>query len=287
MAVDGAGCSFPRDEVLALDVRSTPPGVTAISAGGTVSRLAEVKGVTTLGGIALDTVGAFRHRLLVTGPVRSGVTRVVAVDCKGKVTTVGTVATALEGGIAVAPRGFGSYGGQLIAPNELDGSIYAVSPKGRLSRVAASGLPGGGDLGVESAGFVPAARAAAAYLADRGTPGSPHPGTDSVLRLTDAALSSAAVRGGDLLVATEAGATVVDVRCARSCVATVVVTGPPPAHVEGHLLVVGASPAGPIPRSTASHSSRSHSAAVIVAVALAVAFIGLAIVLRRRRARLP
>src|SRR5205823_5183932 len=108
-----------------------------------------------------------------------------------------------EGGIAVAPRDFGTFGGELIAPDEGNGSIYAVSPRGHLRTVAASGVPAGGDIGVESAGFVPPSGAAAAYLADRGTPGNPHPGTDSVLRLTGAALSTAGVRPRDLLVGTE------------------------------------------------------------------------------------
>src|SRR5206468_3686038 len=98
-------------------------------------------------------------------------------------------------------------------------------------------LPAGGDIGVESAGFVPA-RATAAYLSDRGTPGNPHPGTDSILRLSGTALSDARIRAGDLLVATEGGATVIRVRCAPQCATSVVATGPPAAHGEGRLLVV-------------------------------------------------
>ena len=140
-------------------------------------------GVSTLTGITLDTVGAFGHRLLVIGPSQSRKTEVTAVDCRGRATSIGTVDVPLEGGITVAPRSFGSYGGQLIAADELGGSIYAISPGGRLSTVTRSDLPAGQDVGVESAGFVPG-RAAAAYLADRGTPGNPHQGTDSVLRLT-------------------------------------------------------------------------------------------------------
>ena len=55
-------------------------------------------------------------------------------------------------------------------------SIYAASPEGQLSMVAASGVPHGDDIGVESVGFVPATGASAAYLADRSTPrsGKPH-----------------------------------------------------------------------------------------------------------------
>ena len=55
-------------------------------------------------------------------------------------------------------------------------SIYAASPEGQLSMVAASGVPRGDDIGVESVGFVPPTGASAALLADRSTPrsGKPH-----------------------------------------------------------------------------------------------------------------
>jgi hypothetical protein len=242
LAVKDAGCRFGRDVVLALDLRASPPGppgITRISASGIVTHLATVNGASGLGGIALDTVGDFGHRLLVTGPSSGGHTQVWAIDCRGMVTPIGTVPTALEGGIAVAPRGFGKYGGQLVGPNEGDGSIYAVSKTGQLSKVAESGVPAGGDIGVESVGFVPAARVTA-YLADRGTPvsGQPHPGTDSLLRLNAKALRSIGVRRGDLLVATEGAATVVRIRCAPRCVVDTIATGPLAAHGEGHLLLV-------------------------------------------------
>ena len=64
LAVDGAHCRFRRDDVFALDY-SAPLGVKRIAARGTVSELATIPGVTTLTGIALDTVGRFGHRLLV------------------------------------------------------------------------------------------------------------------------------------------------------------------------------------------------------------------------------
>ena len=241
VAVDRAGCSFARDEVLALDLTGGPPGITRISATGRVSHLATVTGVTTLSGIALDTVGGFEHRLLVIGPVAQGKTQVSAVDCRGAVTRIGTVDARLEGGVAVAPLGFGAFGGQLVAASEGSGVIYAVSPEGQLSTVAPSGGPRGGDIGVESVGFVPPTGASAAYLADRGTPrsGKPHPGTDSILRLNATALSAATADPGDLLVATEGAATVVRVHCAGTCVTTVAATGPAPAHGEGHLLIAG------------------------------------------------
>ncbi|HZP27535.1 MAG TPA: hypothetical protein VFC99_01170 [Acidimicrobiia bacterium] len=239
VAVAGAGCRFPRDEVLALDLTGTPPGITRVTAGGTVSRLATVSGVSTLSGITLDTVGRFGHRVLVVGPGEPGRTHVFAVDCRGKVAPVATLDAQLEGGIAVAPRGFGGFGGDLVAPSELSGNLYAVSPAGELQTVAASGVPSGGDIGVESAGFVPRGAGLAAYVADRGTPRSaePHPGTDHILRLTKPALARAGVRAGDLLVATEGSATLVRVRCGHTCTAAAVATGPPAAHAEGHLVV--------------------------------------------------
>ena len=268
-------CRFDRDLLLALDLRGAPPGITEVAADGKVRRLASVPGVSNLAGITLDTVGSFGHRLLVIGPARPGTTQVTAVDCLGRATPVATVDVPLEGGVAVAPRGFGPYGGQLIAADETGGSIYAISPAGKLSTVTRSGLPAGGDIGVESAGFVPP-RPAAAYLADRGTPGNPHPGTDSILRLTGAAMSSAGIRAGDLLVATEGGATVVRVRCGRVCEAAVVVTGPPSAHAEGRLLVVAREPA-----------SRTGRPGLLVVGTSILIVIAAAILLLWRQSRAP
>ena len=246
LAVDGAGCRFAKDEILALDLRGAPPGVARIAPGGAVTRLADVPGPSTLTGIALDTVGSFGHRLLVVGPTQPGRTQVSAVDCRGAVRPVAVVDAPLEGGVAVAPPTFGPYGGHLVAPDELDGTIYAVSPGGQLSLVAASGVAAGADIGVESAGFVPGSGTRVAYMADRGTPGNPHPGTDSVLRLTGSALAGSA-RPGDLLVGTEGAATVVRVRCAPTCEAGVAATGPATAHGEGRLLMIASASGGGSP----------------------------------------
>ena len=114
--------------------------------------------------------------------------------------------------------------------------------KDSWSTVAISGVPRGGDIGVESVGFVPATGASAAYLADRGTPrsGKPHPGTDSILRSpTRLHYLRRSPNPGDLLVATEGAATVVHVQCGGRCMTTVAATGPAPAHGEGHLLITG------------------------------------------------
>ena len=285
VSLRGNGCSFPRDDVYALDLRTSAPGVEQVSPSGTVKELATVSGVSTLGGIAFDTVGEFGHRLLVIGGAGTGRTRVFAVDCKGAVATIGTVATSLEGGIAIAPRSFGAYGGQLIAPNELDGNLYAVSAAGVLSTVVASGVPAGQDTGVESVGFVPPTGADVAYMADRLTAGNAHPGTDSLLRLSAAMLTQAGVRSGDALVGTEGGAIVVDVRCVAQCSASVAAQGPTIAHGEGTLLVV-AAPAGPAPQPRAAPSSGVPAVVWALAVIGGVLLIsaGATVIAVRRRA---
>jgi hypothetical protein len=293
IAVDGAGCSFARDEVFALNLAVSPPGVTRIDAAGNVSPLASIPGVSTLGGIVFDTVGRFGHRLLVTGPDPTG-TEVAAIDCKGNVSVIGTVPVPLEGGMAVAPLDFGAFGGQLIAANELDGSVYAVSSDGKLSTVATSGEPAGGDIGIESVGFVPASGAAVAYLADRGTPGNAHPGSDHLLRLDHDTLNAMGIRAGDLVVATEGGANVVVVRCSASCTASRVAAGSAVAHGEGRLLVAAAPPAPPVTAPTtaptttlvAPTSSKGHSGALVVVAVSAIVVIGgaaLVVATRRRR----
>jgi hypothetical protein len=244
ISVDGTDCSFARDEVFALNLKASPPGVTRIDANGNVSELASVPGVSTLGGIALDTVGSFGHRLLVAGAAAQSQVEVAAIDCKGTVSVIAMVPVPIEGGMAVAPRDFGTFGGQLIAPNEQDGSVYAVSSDGRTSMVAPSGEPAGADIGVESVGFVPSSGAAMAYLADRGTASNPHAGTDHLLRLDHDRLNAMGALPGDLLVATEGGANVVVIRCSATCAASRVAEGSQVAHAEGRLLLV-ASPAAP------------------------------------------
>jgi hypothetical protein len=290
LSVTSAGCGFGRDLVFALDLRSTPPGVSTISAAGVVSHLASVHGVSTLSGITIDTTGDFGHRLLVTGRIPNK-TIVFAIDCVGTVKRVGTVDAAIEGGISVAPRNFGTYGGQLIGADEVRGNVYAISAAGRVSIVAHPDIPAGPDIGVESTGFVPAAGAGAAYVADRGTPrsGDPHPGTDHVLALNDDALSAAGVAPGDLLVATEGAGTLVKVHCARACTSAVIARGPSAAHVEGHVVIV--SKRNPFLRASASPSkttvgSGSRNIAIGVAVAVVgVAAIGAATTLVRRKRR--
>jgi hypothetical protein len=82
--------------------------------------------------------------------------------------------------MAVAPTSFGRYAGDLIAPDELTGNIYAISPTGHASLIANSGLAHGQDIGTESEGFVPA-RYTNALVSDRGTPHNAHPGDNEIL----------------------------------------------------------------------------------------------------------
>ena len=86
-------------------------------------------------------------------------------------------------GIAVAASSFGAFG-DLVAPDETTGRIWAISPDRQARLVARSHLPGGGGIGPESTGFVPVGFGPrwAAYVADRRIPGNRHPGTGSILR---------------------------------------------------------------------------------------------------------
>jgi hypothetical protein len=106
--------------------------------------------------------------------------------------------------------------------------------------VVESGLRAGGDIGVEGVGFVPAGLGAggAAYFSDLGSPGSPTEGTDSVLVLRGDDLAGAGLVPGELVAATEAGATTIAVRCAQRCTVRQVAVGPAATHGEGHVTFV-------------------------------------------------
>jgi hypothetical protein len=234
-AVTGAACSFNQDDVYALEPNGRP-GVIRIDATGGAERFADLPGRLLPDGIAFDGVGGFDHRVLVTATANNA-TSVFAVDCRGVVSTLTTHAPRVEGGIVVAPDSFGSYGGDLIAPDEQSGRIFAIDPAGRATIIADSGLPKGGDIGVESAGFVPVAFGpnGVAYLADRRSPGNPHPGTDSLLELGAADLARAGVGAGDLLIASEGGAQTIVVECHASCSVRHIADGPRTTHGEGHI----------------------------------------------------
>ena len=234
--VPGAGCRFGRDAVFALEPTGRT-GVIAIDRSGHARRFADVAGPGLLSGLAFDTTGRFGHRLLVTRSESGGAT-VLALDCRGRLRDVARTTVPIEGGIAVAPAAFGRFGGQLVGADENSGRIVAVGADGRSRVIARSGLPVGGDIGVESAGFAPPDFDAhwSAYVADRATPGNPHPGSDALLALGGRSLTRAGVRAGDLLVVTEAGAQTIAVRCRRRCTVHHIADGPPAAHVEGHVV---------------------------------------------------
>jgi hypothetical protein len=234
--VDGANCRFSRGSLFALRLVGGP-GVTIVDAKGRARRFVALGGRGLENGIAFDDTGRFGHRLLVTATSGSRTT-VYAIDCRGKVATLTQTAPKLEGGIAVAPGTFGRFAGDLIAPDENSGRIYAIAPDG-VSRLAAeAGLPRGGDVGVESLGFAPPRFGPAwnALVADRRTPGNPHPGDDAILSIAGRSLVAAGVRPGDLLVATEGGAQTDAISCATACRVRHVADGPPAAHLEGHVV---------------------------------------------------
>ena len=212
-----------------------PRGIVQVSARGRVGRFASITAGGLIDGITFDGTGGFGHRLLVT--INHGSTTTLnAIDCRGRVATITATAPRVEGGIAVAPRTFGRFAGDLIAPDENGGRVFAITPGGQSHLVANSGLPHGGDIGVESEAFVPGDPAARAVLADRLTPGNRHPGDDVLLALGAIALRAAGVRPGDLLVATEGGARTDDIRCAQAgCTVRHVADGPSEAHGEGHI----------------------------------------------------
>ncbi len=240
VALASKHCSFSSDDVFAIEPSGTRPAVIEIGPAERALRFAGLPAGEFLDGIAFDGTGRFGHRLLVTGE-RNGATTVYGIDCAGTVAAIARGGPPVEGGIAVAPPAFGSFGGDLIAPNETSGRVYAFAPSGSAVRLASSGLPSGGDIGVESAGFVPLGFAAgwSAYLADRYSgQANKHPGDDSLLRLTGARLLAAGVRPGDLLVAAEGGAATVDIRCAAECAVRYIAEGPAIAHGEGHVAFI-------------------------------------------------
>ena len=225
--------------IFALQPRGHP-GIIGIAADGRARRFASLPATASPTGITFDSTGRFGHKLLVTARDH-GATTVLAIDCAGRVATITGHAPAMEGGIAVAPASFGRYGGDLVAPNETSGRVFAIAPDGTVATLAVSGLPHGGDIGVESAGFVPPGFGAgdAAYLADRYSKGNRHPGTNSILRLPGSELARAGVRPGDLLVATEGGARTIAVHCASSCTVRYIAAGLAISHAEGHIVFTG------------------------------------------------
>jgi hypothetical protein len=241
--VAGSGCDFARDDIFII--RPTAPlGVTRVDPSGRATNFTNIAGVDSLNGIVFDRVGRFDHRLLVAGP-HAGRLTVLAIDCKAGIVPITTEAPPAEGGLAVAPIGFGAHAGELITPDELTGSVWTITASGDSRLLVASGIAHGGDIGVESAAFVPSgfiARGGGAFLADRATANNPHPGTDTILRMPSNDLAAAGVRDGDLLIASEGGGVTIRVRCTSTCAATTIVPTQTSAHIEGHLLIVASQP---------------------------------------------
>jgi hypothetical protein len=234
--VAGTRCSFPGGAVFAIQP-DQPPGVIMIGADGRARRFVNLPGTLTPDGITADTIGRFGRALLVTARNGTGTT-VLAINCAKGVRTITTRAPHMEGGMSVAPASFGRYGGDLIGPDESTGRVYAIAPDGAVRTLIQSRLPHGGDIGVESTGFVPPGFGpdGSAYLADRFSRGNKHPGTNSILRLPGSELSKAGVRPGDLLVATEGSARTIDVRCAAACTVRYIAIGLAISHAEGHIV---------------------------------------------------
>ncbi len=246
-----AGCSFQRGDVYVLRLHA-PLGLNRVDAHGQKSAFATIPNVSSLSGITFDTGGAFGYRVLVTGTAAAGKSEVAAIDCAGTVTVITRAAPIVEGGLDIGPPSFGAFGGMLIAPDELSGNIYAIGADGSSRTVAASGLAKGADIGVEAVGFVPHGWHGSLYYADRFTKGNPHPGTDNLLALTSDSLAILGVKEGDLLSATEGGATLIDVRCTTTCIVLPIITSATKAHGEGHLIFTGATPVEPSPSPRAS-----------------------------------
>ena len=285
-----AGCSFQRGDVYVLRLHA-PLGLNRVDAQGQKSSFANIPNVTALSGITFDTGGAFGYRILVTGTAGAGKSEVAAIDCAGTVSVITRSAPTVEGGLEIAPPSFGAFGGMLIAPDELSGNIYAIGADGSSRTVAASGLPKGADIGVEAVGFVPHGWHGSVYYADRITKGNPHPGTDNLLALTANSLTGLGVQEGDLLSATEGGATLIDVRCTTTCTVQPLIATATRAHGEGHLIFTGATPIEPSPSpqspqpATSGRTGDAPTVFLVAAVTAALVVIVLAAVLVLRDLR--
>ena len=234
-----SGCDFGQDQAFALH-EAQPLSITHVDTHGQASQLAAIPGVPDLNGLVFDTVGKFGQRLLTVSDGQNDAA-LIAVDCQGHVSKIASSVPKIEGGLAVAPTSFGSFGGNLIGPDEFDGKIYAVDQNGQARVVVNSGLPSGQDTGVESAGFVPngfIGSKGAAYVADRATGNNVHPGTDTLLRLLASDLKDAGVQDGDLLVATEGGGRTLDIRCDHGCTVREIGHATSGAHIEGHIVFI-------------------------------------------------
>ena len=140
-AVRGANCSFRRDDVFVL-IPGATPAVPRVDRNGRSHPFASLPAGSFPSGVASDRVGSFGYRLLVT-TTAAGKTTLHAFDCRGRARQVTAGAPVVEGGLAVAPRTFGRFGGALIGVDEVSGRIYAFGPGGRTRLVVESGRGSG------------------------------------------------------------------------------------------------------------------------------------------------
>ena len=233
--VTGLGCSFGKDATYALEPNGS--GCDQHRQAGQARRFASLPAVRRTGSRSTTSAASVTASW---SPRRCGVARPFSARLFiSQVSTIASHAPRVEGGIAVAPLSFGSFGGDLVAPDETTGQIWAIAPGGKTRLIARSPLPAGGDIGVESAAFVPAgfSRDWAAYVADRRSPGNRHPGTNSILRLPRAELTRPGIHAGELVVASEGGAQTIVIDCsATACTVRHIADGPAAAHVEGHIV---------------------------------------------------
>ena len=235
--VRSARCAFARDDVFAIEPGDNP-SVIRITAAGKAQPFASLMPGLFLAGLGFDTVGDYGYRLLVAATAGSD-TSLIAIDCRGRAKVLAqTPSTYVEGGMAVAPRNFGRLERPLRRRRRTAATSSPSTARAAPTPSSASGLPKGGDIGVESVGFIPerGPASALALLADRGGQAEPHPGDDAFLGVTVGDLLRAGARRGDLLAATEGGAQTIAVRCPRTCHVRHVADGPATAHTEGHIV---------------------------------------------------
>jgi hypothetical protein len=232
--------SFATDDIWGIS--GPRPRLVRITRKGVFKRGVSLPANLEPTGIVFDTVGDFGFRLLVTeSDPATGATSVWAIGCPGlsPIQVVAPQPFHLEGGLAIAPPGFGAFGGWLLGTDEGFSSINGASASGAMQEVfRPPGVPIGGDVGLESLAAVPPGLDAtsAAYISDRRTPGNEQPGNGLMLTVGWPALESQGVQAGDVLATTEGGALTYDIRCNPGCSSFPVAYGQPDAHVEGHLV---------------------------------------------------
>ena len=268
--VTGAGCRFEAGEIFALEPVGPRQRIVRVTLDGQPVPFVEPPPTELLTGIAFDATGRFGNQLLVAGR-RNNRTVLFSIDCRGRLRTVTDDAPPVEGGMAVAPVMFGEHGGDLIAPDENSGDIVFIRFDGTSGVLIRPDLPAGGDIGVESLGFVPdefVRRKGTVYVADRRAPGAPVEGTDAIWRMTSDVLGPGGIDENDLIVLTEAGRSGV-VRCRATC-RVLPLGSAPGAHIEGHVTVaLGEAP--PVPLRAGARGAAIL--AIVTAIIIAGGFI--------------